>query len=763
MAKSYIHTVVKGQKIKLSNLDKILYPKSNVTKAEVIQYYLDIAPLILKYIRMRPLTLIRFPDGIDNEKFYAKSKPKWTPDWVKSYNIKHSQDSISYLITDEEPSVVWLANIAALEIHPMQMTIDKIDHPDHFIFDLDPPENGDFENVKDVALLLRTFLESRGYNAFVKTSGSKGLHIFIPIHKLYSHEEMVTAVKLLAKSFVLQNKDTCTLSLSKNKRDGKILIDILRNHESHTTVAPYSLRGKYGAPISFPITWDKVPRLTSSKEITIRNYKSHLDKDGDTWKDFYNSATHLHTDTQNPKGLSEEVQSKLKLYNEKRNFDLSPEPQASVVSNFSNRYCIQLHDASNLHYDLRLEHEGTLLSWAIPKGLPSELKIKRLAIRTEDHPLSYLTFEGTIPKGEYGAGKMWVFDFGKIIWSKKSKTKYEFILKNKSFERKYSLVKTKGEQWLIQLLSKTDSKIELPIKPMLANQAKKLPTGKDVVYEIKWDGIRCIIHLENEKIKIYSRSGRDITSKFPELCNVDFFDVESGIFDGEIVSLDEKGRPLFSKVISRMHLGDSKTIRQSQSTNNIVCYLFDCLQLDGKSIVSETLTRRQAWLKCAIKRNKTIRLSEALKDGKALLEATRKMDLEGIIAKKTNGKYSIGQRTEAWVKIKHRSEADCFIAGYTKGEGDRSALFGSLHLLKKDNGNFKYMGKVGTGFDGTKMMSILELLEPLIIEDKPFDEKTSDDKDSIWVKPMVQCKIQYASLASTGTFREPVFIELINN
>ncbi|MBT8231550.1 MAG: hypothetical protein HKO66_03205 [Saprospiraceae bacterium] len=764
MAKSYVHTEVDGQKLKLSNLDKIIYPKAKITKAQIISYYLEIAPIILKYIGERPLTLIRFPDGIDNTKFYAKSKPKWTPEWIKSHSIRHSEESTHYIVADSKPTVVWLANLAALELHPMQMTTAEMDKPDHFIFDLDPPEGGDFEDVKTVAINLNTFLRQFNYQPFVKTSGSKGIHIYIPILKKYAHDEMIDTVKKLASNFVKQNMDTCTLAISKEKRQGKILIDILRNHESHTTVAPYSLRGKYGAPISYPIHWDLLPDMTSSKHITISNYKNYLEKYGDMWSDFYASAKPLHTDKKDHSKVDEKVKEKLQSYFDKRDFDNTPEPGLELDSNESNRYCIQLHNASNLHYDLRLEHEGTLLSWAIPKGLPFTEGVKRMAIQTEDHPIKYLTFEGIIPKGHYGAGEMWVFNSGHFEWIEKKENKYKFTLKSKHLHRSYNLFKTQNNQWLIQMISKKDSKkLELPIEPMLAKQAKTVPTALKYLYEIKWDGIRCIIHLQNEEVKIYSRAGRDITARFPEITNPDYFDIETGIFDGEIVCLDAEGKPQFSNVISRMHTQGKLKIEKQQKVNPAVCYLFDAIFYDGVFINEEPLTRRQAWLNCALKRNKTVRISEAISDGPGLFEATKQMGLEGIMAKDKNAPYLIAQRSNAWIKIKHRSVAECLIAGYTKGEGDRSNLFGSLHLLNDTGEEIKYMGKVGTGFDTKKMKSLLKEFQNHIINKKPFKDKTDDDYSSVWLNPVLKCKIQYASLSSTGTYREPVFIKLLNS
>ncbi len=763
MPTKYVHTEVNGRKLKLSNLDKLIYPDVGVPKAEVIQYYISVAPYLLKYIKGRPLTLIRYPDGIGKTQFYAKSKPDWTPDWIDSYGISHSEETIDYLVAQDIPTVAWLANLAALELHPMQLTTDAPDHPDHFIFDLDPPVNGDFEVVKEIALSLREFLENQGYNTFVKTSGSKGLHIYVPILKNYGHEEMVTATKSLAKLFVKQNPTTCTLAMNKEKRGTKTLIDIFRNHKAHTTVAAYSLRGKAGAPISFPVTWKQVESLKSSKDIHIRNYQDYLQENGDVWADFYAQATPLHSLSSTAVTVSPEVEEKLKTYLSKRDMDSTPEPGLVPVKSAGNQFCIQLHDAQNLHYDLRLEKDGVLLSWAIPKGLPHTMGVKRMAIRTEDHPLKYLTFEGVIPKGQYGAGSMWVWVKGTFTWIEKSDKKYKFVLHAPGFNRTYNLFRTRDNQWLIELYKQPEEQqLALPLKPMLAGVTKEIPTDTKYIYEIKWDGIRTIIHLDTEKVTIYSRSGRDITKQFPELQDRKDFYVEDGIFDGEIVVLDEQGRPMFSNVISRMHTQGATSIDIVMKRYPVVCYLYDCLSIDGKSIVKEPLYRRQAWLGTALRKGTSYKLSEAIKDGLGLFAATKQMELEGVMAKDKNAAYHLGQRSDVWLKVKHRSTEECYIAGYSKGEGDRSALFGALHLVKKEeNGNLTYMGKVGTGFDAEKMRFLLDKFQDHIVDIKPFKEKTDDDRNSVWMNPVLICEVQYASLASSGVYREPVFQRLV--
>lgn len=274
--------------------------------------------------------------------------------------------------------------------------------------------------------------------------------------------------------------------------------------------------------------------------------------------------------------MNPEVLNKLEDYISKRDFEITPEPHIGLDQSIGNRFCIQYHDASNLHYDLRLEKNGVLMSWAIPKGLPAFPEEKRLAIKTEDHPLKYLKFEGHIPKGQYGAGDIWVWTSGTYSIIEESDTKIKFSVKSQKFNRTYSLFQTKEEQWMIVLLENHDfSKIQIPIAPMLASSSQKIPKGLQFKYEVKWDGIRALFYLRNNELTIFSRSGRDITKQFPELTDPDYFEVESGIFDGEIVCLDDQGKPVFADVISRMHSRDSNTIESRKKKTPVYCYLFD--------------------------------------------------------------------------------------------------------------------------------------------------------------------------------------------
>ena len=754
MPKKEIITEVEGRRLKLSNLQKVLYPEVGVMKAEIINYYISAAPYILKYISGRPLTLIRFPDGILANRFYSKNKPNWTPQWVASIKVD-KEDDITYIMANETATLAWTANLATLELHPMQIRSNHLQFADHFIFDLDPPEAADFDVVKQLALNLKPFLEDYGYHPFIKTSGSKGLHIYVPIVPQYDNDTLLTTVKALAKAYIKKDPSV-TLKMSKDKRKGKVLLDIYRNHKSQTCVAPYSTRGKTGAPVSTPINWNELADLSSSKAFNIHTVLERLKTIGDPWESFYEHAVQLHDQ-------SSKTAESLTKYAQKRDFSKTSEPSVSpVLKTPNNRYVIQLHDASNLHYDLRIEDEGVLRSWAIPKGLPTKNGIKRLAIETEPHPIKYLTFEGVIPKNEYGGGQMWVFDTGEYEYIKKEKKKIKIKLSKGKIKGTFNLINIKDRQWLVDTdIEESKIKSLKTTSPMLASMGDKIPNNPSYFHEIKWDGIRVLLQKKGKYVKITSRNGNDLTEKFPLIAeSFSTQEPQEIIADGEIVALNPNGSPNFSKVVGRMHLTGKEAIAKAAKRTQTVFYGFDCIYLDGLSIMHLPVEKRREWLRVNIKVEEYIRFSQAFDDGKQLFDAVKEQGMEGIMCKLKGSKYDAGNRSKSWIKIKVRETDEALIIGYTKGKGDRSSLFGSLHLAKMEDDKLVYYGKVGTGFDQAKIKRLLKLLIEVPITKKPIPDTIEDEKNSIWIAPQYSCELKYASMTNNNTYREPVFLKM---
>lgn len=253
----------------------------------------------------------------------------------------------------------------------------------------------------------------------------------------------------------------------------------------------------------------------------------------------------------------------------------------------------------------------------------------------------------------------------------------------------------------------------------------------------------------------------DFTAQFPELSiPEEAFRATSALFDGEIVCLDPDGKPNFKNVIHRMQQKTEGAIARARAKQPAVCYLFDCLYLDGRPIVNEPLLRRREWLQDAIRTNPSYRVSDIVEDGPAFLAAVRQLGLEGIVAKQRHSAYLPGKRTDSWLKIKTRQTAECIVIGYTRGKGDRSGTFGALHLAQAVSGKLKYVGKVGSGFDEDSLGEIAEQLKKLEVGPRPVPEKPIDDARSIWLKPQLLCEVQFASWTKDGALREPVFLRM---
>lgn len=769
MAKKSQWTIVGKRKLELSNLDKVLYEEDHVVKAAVIGYYLAIAPTILQHIKGRPLTLIRFPNGIHGESFYQKNRPEWAPDWIEFVELG-SEEKKDYILATEPASLIWLANLASLELHQMHSRKPHYDKPDYMVFDLDPPEGYNFQDLKPIAGSLKTHIEGYGYTPFVKTTGGKGLHIVCPLEPEHDFSTVFDAAQEIARPFVEANSKETTLHIKKDARKGRILIDIYRIRQGQSIISPYSLRGRDGAPVSMPITWEELDELEKPVDLNIHNVVDKVKTNGDAWENIESYAVQLHTKRKKKPSKAKKLApsgkrktpEQLEAYEKKRDFTKTPEPAGYVEPGKGNGFVVHRHHASHLHYDLRLEQDGVLKSWAVPKGLPQRPGIKRLAVQTEDHPMKYLNFEGTIPKGEYGGGDMWIYAIGRYEITKEKKDGFYFKLISPTHRGEYRIYKIKEKEWLLERIDElqTDMLIN-PVDFMLSDSATEVPSSDDYIYELKWDGIRAMISVDEGAIRITSRNGRDITKQFPELAIPEkAFRITNALFDGEIVCLNKEGKADFKKVITRLMSSSEGTIKKLMRTTPVYCYLFDCLYMDGRNLTQDPLLRRRTWLTDSVRKDTPYRVSEFVTDGNALFEAAKLHNLEGIMAKRADGKYYPGKRTDQWLKVKVRNTADCLIIGYTEGKGNRKTSFGSLHIAEPSNGELIYRGKVGTGFDDALIKEIKTALDQHLAKKKPIADKIPDEKISTWVDPVLFAEISYASITRDRMFREPVFVRL---
>ena len=547
----------------------------------------------------------------------------------------------------------------------------------------------------------------------------------------------------------------------------------------------------------------------------------------------------------------------LEEYAAKRRFEKTPEPAPGAgKSRFPpNYFCVQRHDATRLHYDFRLEIDGVLKSWAVPKGPTLDPSLKHFAAHVEDHPLEYGDFEGNIPKGNYGAGSVMLWDRGTFTLlgdtggpEQIARGDLKFQLHGEKLQGDFALVhmkgRGKGNDWL--LLKKRDAsavtgwdveahaysvlsgrsqaeiasnlparatkretagdtervwatsppakrgakaaaapappvpakkkskakldlasikgarKAEMPtsLEPMLATLVDKPPRGEDWLYEVKWDGIRAIVYLDREEVRITSRSGMRCERQYPELAVLPHQVAgETAILDGEIAVLDEKGVSRFHLIQPRISNSDPNSIAHLSRSTPVVFFAFDLLYLDGYDLRGVSLAKRRELLQTVVTPGGVLRVSEFFPGaGGELLEAARGIGLEGVVAKHASSTYE-SRRSREWVKIKIVGEQEFTIGGFTAPQGDRD-YFGALVLGVHDAGELRWVGNVGTGFDQKLLASLFAKLTPLITDRCPFAERPKPDKGMTWVKPELVCQVKFANWTPDHRLRAPVFLGL---
>jgi len=421
---------VGGRSIPVSNLDKILYPGEKFTKAKVIDYYHRISKFLLPPLKNRPVTSKRFPDGVFGQAFYEKDAPAFTPKWVKTVSVPRRETpgpDIRYILVNDRATLIWLANLACLEIHPFLHLASRLNRPTSIVFDCDPGEGANILDCARVALMLRDTLHELGLESLVKVSGSKGLQVYVPLNSSVTYDETQPFAKALAEVLSQREPKLIVSEMPKRLRTKKVFIDWSQNADYKTTVGVYSLRAKTHRPyVSVPIGWDELEAALGNRDVdalffTPREAIERVEEFGDLFKPVLKKVQRLPTELRRyferqqhaQRSRSEEA---LKPYAAKRDFKKTAEPSPNVPQRSRQgsrrRFVIQKHAASHLHYDFRLEMHNVLKSWSVPKGPPFKVDERRLAMATEDHPIEYLEFEGIIPKGQYGGGTVMVWDIG---------------------------------------------------------------------------------------------------------------------------------------------------------------------------------------------------------------------------------------------------------------------------------------------------------------------------------------------------------------
>lgn len=466
-------------------------------------------------------------------------------------------------------------------------------------------------------------------------------------------------------------------------------------------------------------------------------------------------------------------------YDRKRRFDASPEPPAAVVMSdvdpftapTGELFVIQQHYATRLHHDLRLEMHNdetpVLVSWAVPKGLPRSRGERTLAIHTEDHPMEYADFSGSIPEGNYGAGEVRIFDRGRYEMVDRTEERITFRLEGERQRGIWHLVRTGmqdgKDQWLA-ILSEDERPPRdepPPPDPMLATLVGEAFDDPAWGFEPKWDGVRTIAICDTAT-RLISRNGKDVTEAYPELQSLhDRLVALEAIVDGEIVAM-EKGRPSFQLLQQRMHVRDPRRVERLAKTTPVALMLFDLLYVDGRDVTGLALTDRRRLLEEALVPTERIQMSPLLEEqGVALFRAAGEQGLEGVVAKRLASRYEPGIRSRAWLKIKLTFDADVVVVGWMEGEGRRAGSLGSLVMAVYDQGTLRYVGNVGTGFDAAALEDALDRLRRLDETGPPFGRDVIRSRPELrrahWVAPELVARVEHRQLTDAGRLRAPSF------
>ncbi|MPV49708.1 ATP-dependent DNA ligase [Pseudactinotalea sp. HY160] len=636
-------TAVAGRSLRLTNLDKVLYPATGTTKGDVIDYYVAIAPALIGLAAGRPVTRKRWVEGVGTAAepapgFFRKDLEPDAPVWVPRVTYRHKERTNTYPLATEAAVLAWFGQLAALELHVPQWRVDaggRRSNHDRLVLDLDPGPGAGLAECAEVARLCREVLEGMGLTAVPVTSGSTGIHLYARLDGSTTSEHASAVAKELARAIEADRPDLAVSTMRKDLRGGKVLIDWSQNNAAKTTICPYSLRGRPRPTVAAPRTWEEIddPRLAQLQ------YRQVLER------------VAAGIDPMSPFGLRSSVaDDRLATYRSMRDPARTPEPVPAdppQLRTGEKIFVIQEHHASRLHWDVRLERDGVLASWAVPKGPPLETGSNRLAVRVEDHPLSYATFSGTIPTGEYGAGTVQIWDSGTYTAEKWREGEEVIVVLHPAasdspgspdspgssdgtgglggLDRRYALIHTGGkpedeQNWLLHLMKEqpertraggadgaaqrlmreagTASSVGSPQAdttgsahpltrstlpaPMLATAGSAADLDREAGWrmEMKWDGVRAIAFTSaSGEVTLLSRNGTDLTPAYPELAELADLAPPRSVLDGEIVALNGHGAPDFGVLQRRMNLSTPARVEAERERTPVHFMVFDALQL----------------------------------------------------------------------------------------------------------------------------------------------------------------------------------------
>ncbi|MBS1699002.1 MAG: non-homologous end-joining DNA ligase [Actinobacteria bacterium] len=622
------------RRLRVTNLDKVVYPETGTTKGEVIDYYARIAPLLLPVVAGRPVTRKRWVEGVGTAadpqgSFFAKQLEPGAPGWIPRQAIPHSGGAKDYPLVDEVATLVWMAQVAAIELHIPQWRFapdgDRGD-PDRLVLDLDPGPGVTLAQCAEVALLARGILTGMGMDPVPVTSGSKGIHLYAHLPGDRTSDEISAFAHALARAIETDHPALVTSVMTKTLRAGKVFLDWSQNNGKKTTIAPYSLRGR-------PQPWAAAPR---------------------TWSE-----------------LEDPDLRQLRFDEVLARAESGLDPFAAISS-----------------------------AEARPEA-PADARPVSVASRASATGASPATGVGTTLGGAVPA---------------------------------YS--------------------------PMLAEHGTP-GTARGLGWaEIKWDGIRAIGTWADGRFRLRTRSGSDITDRYPELTadGAPGLPVGEAVVDGEIVAFDAAGRPSFHRLQDRMHLTRAREIEREVVRTPVRYHLFDLLHLEGHDLTALPLRdRRELLEQIAADLPAPVLVPPVFDDVDAALATSAALELEGVVVKDPGSPYAAGSRSPHWLKIKLTRTQEVVIVGIRPGRGDRSGRIGSLLLAIPEPSlpsGLRYVGRVGTGFTDRALRDLGTRLDPLRSPTPAVDGvPTADASDALWVRPELVGEVEFANWTDDGVLR----------
>jgi len=821
---------VGSRQLTLTNLEKVMYPETGTTKGDVIRYYSEVAGFLLPYAAGRPVTRKRWVDGVDGPVFFQKDLEASAPEWVPRQVIHHKDHDNEYPVLDAADgpaTLAWFAQLAALELHVPQwrFTADgERGNPDRMVFDLDPGEGVGLPECVEVARLVRAILDDLGMPTVPVTSGSKGIHLYAVLDGTHSSEQISELAHELARSLEADHPELVISTMRKADRRGKVMVDWSQNNAAKTTIAPYSLRGRSRPYVAMPRTWREI---TSGRlrQVEMGEVMGILRRRGDAAEPLAPGETPGAGERPGAghRGGARRSRSasgardpeagtggdRLARYRSMRDATRTPEPvpaRAGTQGTGAPIFVIQRHEARRLHHDFRLERDGVLVSWALPKGVPALGERNHLAVHVEDHPLEYASFHGDIPRGEYGAGHVEIWDHGSYETEKWRDDEVIVTLHGAKDgglggePAKLALIRTDRDEdknWLIHRMAldgapaveggRVDAarSAEAPVRrsrsragaarpsrpsrpsrpareeylPMLAElgSERELPGGEDLAVEMKWDGVRVIAYVQDGSTRLMSRNNLDITPTYPEFAGLaEHLGGHDAVLDGEVIAVDRHGYPNFGLLQQRMRLSRPADVSRARRSVPVRYVLFDILALDGEDLSERPYRERRRALEETVSPTAEVLVPPQLELGVAEgLEQARELHLEGIVVKDRGERYFPGRRSRAWTKIKLHRTQEVIVGGWRPGQGRRSGGIGSLLLGVPDGERLCYVGRVGTGFGEDALAELERLTRRLARKTSPLSGvPTADARDAHWIAPVLVGEVQYAERTTDGRLRQ---------